>query len=206
MVAQAHSTFVQIEVLGKVESNVIGGGMSGVKPGDPVAMDFVVDSNSYLDNPFHPTRGYDIDLDSFVMTVGGVNVDIVKPQPNGLAYFVLRDNDPAVDGFFISQGEVDMPTPWTVSIPGLTPQHDLDFSRTFANGSALHSLDILDAVGFYNLGNLSSYNWTIGRFGNPGAIYDYESISIKIVPEPVSLTAMGIGLAAMLRRRQAKTH
>ncbi|MGE3180213.1 MAG: PEP-CTERM sorting domain-containing protein [Phycisphaerae bacterium] len=199
LTSTANAVEVRVEVLGDVGFNVIQGGMAGVQAGDPVSMSFSIDSDSFVNSPNFPTRGYDIDLSSWAMTVGGVNVPITDPQPFGTPYFILRDNDPAVDGFFISRN-IDVPQPITVNIPGLTPNHDLDFIRTFNDGTPLASLDILDAVGTYGLENLSVFGWTIGRFGNAGAEYNYNSISITVVPEPASLMLLGVAALAWRRR------
>ena len=188
---------VHVEVTGVVDYNVIRGDMSVVKSGDPVVMGFDIDSNVYVDSASFPTRGYVIDAASFAMTVGGVPVLFDDPQPVP-AYFVLRDNDPAVDGFFMSGGSVDFPFPTTVHIPGLTPEHELDFLSTFADGTTLTSLNILDAVGTYGTDNLSVYNWTIGRFGNPGAEYVYQTITITAVPEPSTLALMLLGVLGVV--------
>jgi hypothetical protein len=75
------------------------------------------------------------------MTVGGNPVTLDNPQPFGPAYFVLRNNDPAVDGFLLSRN-VDFPQPVSVHIPGLSPTHELDFLRTFNDGTPLPSLDL----------------------------------------------------------------
>jgi hypothetical protein len=134
------------------------------------------------------------------MDVGGVPVPIVDPQPFGPAYFVLRNNDPAVDGFLVSRN-IDVPQPIQVTIPGLAPVHDLNFLRTFNDGTPLPSLDILDALGTYGLENLSVYAWNIGRFGNNGAEYVYQSITIT--PEPGTLMLLGgMGVLALARRRR----
>jgi hypothetical protein len=195
----ALAVVVHVEVTGTVGFSVIQGDMAPVPDGAPVSMSFDVDSTNFVNSPNFPTRGYPIDLSSWSMDVGGVGVPIVDPQPFGTAYFVLRDNDPAVDGFFISRN-IDIPQPITVTIPGLAPQHDLDFIRTFNDGTPLPSLDILDAVGTYGLENLSVFGWTIGRFGNPGAEYNYESITIT--PEPGSLALLAcVALLAASRRR-----
>jgi hypothetical protein len=196
----AHATAVHVEVTGVVDYNVIKGDMRGVPSGAPVSMGFDVDSNDFVDSPSYPTRGYRIDLGSFAMTVGGVNVPIDNPQPDADAFFVLRNDDPAVDGFFISSGNVDYNFPVSVHIPGLAPAHELDFSRTFTGTTTLSSLNILDAVGHYGFENMSSYLWTIGRFGNPGAEYVPESITISAVPEPATLALMGLGALVVLRR------
>jgi hypothetical protein len=195
---------VRITVNGVVDYSVIQGGMTGTPSGAPVSMSFSVDSGVFLNSASFPTRGYAIDPASFTMSVNGVAVTMDNPQPDGTAYFVLRNNDPAVDGFFISQGGVDLPFPLTVRIPGLAPAHELEFVRTFNNITTLTSLDILDAVGSYGFENMSSYLWTIGRFGNPGAEYVYQSISITAVPEPATLGLMGLGALVLLRRVHAR--
>lgn len=191
---------VHVEIRGTVDYNVIRGDLNGIPSGAPVVLGFDLDSTKFVDNPNYPTRGYLIDLASFDMNFGGVHIGLDNPQPYGDAYFVLRDNDPAVDGFFMSQGNLDYPMSLTIHVPGLAPEHEFDFLRTFDNATTLHSLDILDATGTYGFENMSSYLWTIGRFGNPGAEVMYESISITAVPEPSTLTLFGIGALVALRR------
>jgi hypothetical protein len=194
---------VHVEIHGSVDYNVIRGDLTGIASGAPVVLGFDVDSTDYVSSSNYPTRGYRIDLASFDMNFGGVHIGLDNPQPYADAYFVLRDNDPAVDGFFMSQGSVDYPLSLSMHVPGLAPEHEFDFSRTFSNSTTLHSLDILDAVGTYGFENMSSYLWTIGRFGNPGAEVVYESISITAVPEPstLALALLGICALAVMRRR-----
>lgn len=200
----AHAEVVNVTVTGPVDFNVIGGSMTGVQSGAPVSMSFNLDSNVFTNSPNFPTRGYPIDLNSFNMTVDGRPVPIVNPQSSGdPVYFVLRNNDPAVDGFFMSQGNVDNPFPATeVTIPGLAPVHELDFNVSYDNGNVLSSLNILDAVGSYDQTGLGSYNWGIGRFGNHGAEYVYTTMVISVVPEPATLALPAIALLALARRRR----
>lgn len=200
-----HAAPVKVQIDGVVDYNVIKGGLDGIPSGAPTTMSFLLDSETYLDSGSFPTRGYTIDLASFSMTVGGVAISMDIPQPGDVdAYFVLRDNDPAIDGFFISLGSVDWPYPLSVHIPDLAPAHDLDFQYTFADGDTLSSLDILDAVGSYGPPNVSSYLWSLGRFGNNGAEFSPETITISAVPEPASVmlaTLGGLIVGAMVRRR-----
>ena len=118
---------------------------------------FRVDTNNFVNSPGFPTRGYAIDLSTFSMTVGGATVTITDPQPFGPAYFVLRNNDPAVDGFLISRN-IDVPQPITVNIPGLTPTHEFDFLVTYPE-TTIPSLDIADAAGDYDFTGISVFNW-----------------------------------------------
>ena len=127
-----------------------------------------------------------------------------NPQSFGDACFVLRDNDPHVDGFFISTGSVDDLYASDVRVPGLAPLHELSFSRTFSNETTLKSLNILDAVGTYGWENMSSYLWTLGRFGNYGAEFVPDSITISTpVPEPTTLSLLALGALVVLRRSRS---
>ena len=90
---------------------------------------------------------------------------------------------------------------WKTPIPGLAPVHDLDFSVGYSNGTQISSLNILDAVGTYDLSAIGSYLWTIGRFGNAGAEFDYQQITIAVVPEPATLAMVGLLMLPAFGRR-----
>lgn len=198
---QAQASLYKVTVLANVDYNVIGGSMAGVQSGAPVSMSFNVDSNTFLNSTMFPTRGYNVIENSFAMTVDGRPVTFDVPQPNP-AYFVLRNNDPAIDGVFLSFG-TDIDVPLNVHIPGLTPTHELSFKHTFANGTTFSSLNIGDAVGTYNLStNVSSYLFGIGRFGNFGAEYIPSTMTIESVPEPTTMVLIGAGALAFLRKRK----
>lgn len=202
--ASSQATTVQVQVQGVVDFNVIQGDLAGVPAGALVTMTFNVDSNGYLNSTEFPTRGYMIDLASFDLNVGGVHVALDNPQTTapGL-YFVLRDNDPAVDGFFISHG-VDWPTSSDVHIPGVDPMHELDFEVGYDVGSLIHSLDILAAVGTYGTQDLSSYDWGLGRFGSHGAGIMFSSLTISAVPEPAPAILLGMGMLGLALRKASR--
>lgn len=198
-VASASASIVKVEVNGTVDYNFVGGGHANVQAGDAVSMSFLVDSENYVNSASFPTRGYTVDLASFEMTVGSSYITLDNPQPFGPAYFVVRNNDPVADGFMLSRN-IDFPQDVQVHVPGLTPTHDLHFLATYGSSDTIPSLDILDAVGTYDLNGISVYGWYIGRFGGIGAEYAYESITISVVPAPATL-ALLVPLAAARRRR-----
>lgn len=183
----AHAATVQVKVLATVDYCVIAGGLASVPDNAPVEMTFNVDTTNFLDSTNFPTRGYAVDLASFNLNVGGVSVPIVNPQ-SPQCWFVLRDNDPAVDGFFISRGGVELPFNWQVTIPGLAAVHELDFSRGFNDATPFSSLNILGELGIYDFSNMGSYQFTIGRFGNPGAEFVYQSTEFSLVQSNINLT------------------
>lgn len=176
--ACVHAQSVIVEISGEVGFNVIAGNQAGVSTGDPVSMSFQLDSANFVDSPNFPTRGYEIDPSSFVLSVNGNPITLVDPQPFGPAFFVIRDNDPAVDGFLVSRN-IDVSQPVTVDVPGL-PVHDLEFLVTYPD-TTVPSLDLLDAVGSYDFTGISVFNWTVGRFGGIGAEYTYQSMTIEVV-------------------------
>jgi len=96
--AQAETVFV--EVTGFVEYNQVWfGAFADVNAGDPVRLYFEVDSDNFVNSSYYPTRGYLIDPASYSLTLGSVYGRNDGAYPS-TPYFVLRDNDPAVDGFF----------------------------------------------------------------------------------------------------------
>jgi hypothetical protein len=199
----ASAALVNITVDGTVGFNVIGGNQATVPDGAPVTMSFLVDSEVYVNSGAFPTRGYSILLDSFSLTVGGNPINILNPQQgNDPVYFVLRNNDPVADGFFISPG-VDWPFPVDVAIPGLAPVHEYNFLATYGSGTELSSLNILDAVGTHTLAGITAYEWTVGKFGAAGAEYNYNSMTISVIPGPAGLSLALVlgGVGGRGRRR-----
>ena len=152
---------VTIEFIGSVEYNQINEGIfADVNSGDAVYAAFTVDSDVYEASPGgYGVRGYIVDVASFELTIGSVGpVALVNPQPNDeTTYFSLRNDDPAVDGFFIAN-EID----WDYNLPkldepgGIDPYFTLHWTVGYT-GDTFSSLDILDAVGSYDYTGLTNF-------------------------------------------------
>jgi hypothetical protein len=148
-------------------------------------MTIMLNPHAYLNSPNLPgrTRGYTFSAGTFSLQIGSVTTTLSSPLTT--AYFVLRNNDPRVDGFFISQGtEVDSPVELAMAPAGF----GIAFSRTFNNvppppstqpDPTLSSLDLAGAVGSWGLENFSSYNFGVqqGEFSVP-MVLEYQRITI----------------------------
>lgn len=199
--AATHAGIVTVTITGEVEYNQITfPPFGGNGAGSPVTLTFTLDSHVFTNSPNFPTRGYAIDPASFVLTVGSAVVGLQSPFPAGeTAYFVLRNNDPAVDGFFIATS-VDFPIGVPLSVSGQFGALENDFSVGYT-GDTLSSLDILDALGSYDFTGLTNFNWTIndGPFGPVGIVFG----SMTIVPAPGALAALALlGLPRRVTRRR----
>ena len=199
-VPSALGEMVLVEIAGTVEFNqVTAPPIGSLTAGTAVVLSFLVDSDDFANSPTYPTRGYVIDQASFSLAGGGVSVGLQSPFPDGeVPYFVIRNDDPAVDGFFIARS-VDFPIGVPLGQTGVFGTFSQDFSVTYGGG-LLESLDILDAVGTYEYAGLKGYNWTIddGPF-SPMSI-GFESITISVVPAPATVAMLLLG-GAFGRRR-----
>jgi len=185
----AQAETVRVEVTGFVEYSQVNFGIfADVNANDLVTLYFEVDSDVFLNSSYYPTRGYAIDLASYSLTLGSVSVGLQDPYPAGnTPYFVLRDNDPAVDGFFTADNNVDWPYP---QLP-LSEWGRLDIFRNSYevgyDGDTLSSLDILDAVGSYDYDGLTNYYFTVidGWFDAIGLWW--QTMTISRVPVDVAV-------------------
>lgn len=177
---------VRVVVTGEVESNgFTTGTYAGVPSGAPVTMTIDLDATNFLDSAALPgrTRGYRFFADTFSLQIGAVATTLT---PSAVGFFVVRNDDPRVDGFFISQGtDIDTMVPLA-----MTPTNfGIAFSRTFNNplpppalDPTLPSVDILDAVGSWGFENISSYNFTVERNENiTPMILAYQTITISVL-------------------------
>ena len=177
---------VYVTVTGTVEFNQVTNGAfrnSIVPAGSAATLNFTVDSNTFLNSPSFPTRGYVIDQPSFQLQLGPAVGGLKNPFP-GTPYFVVRNNDPAVDGFFLSPG-TDLPFGLDLNVTANaagTRYLRSAFSVTY-EGTRLPSLDILDAIGVYNFTGLTVFNFTCEdlSFEPIGMIFEQMTISRGLV-------------------------
>jgi hypothetical protein len=174
---------VTVECRGTVEYNQINSGVfGGVTSGDLVFATFTVDSEDFMDSPNYNVRGYPIDLASFQLTIGSAGpVPLVDPQPNGeTSYFVIRNDDPAADGFFVAN-EID----WDNNLPKLDEAGNIDpyfgFRWTVGyEGDVLSSLDIVQAVGVYDYTGLTSFYTVIADAWADAMGLEFGQLEISI--------------------------
>lgn len=198
---QAHATPVLVEIRGDVFSNQINSGALGaVNAGETVTYSFTVDSGDFVNGSF-PTRGYAIDLSSFTLNFSGGTSIGLAPSFAGPAYFVIRNNDPAVDGFFLSEG-LDFPSGLDLDQAGVFGNFAAAFNVGYS-GDTLSSLDILDAVGTYDFTGLEVFGMGIDDGPFEGVLgIDFSSMTISIVPAPSALALLGLGGLTLARRRR----
>ncbi|QDU66932.1 hypothetical protein [Engelhardtia mirabilis] len=185
-------TQYQIRVEGQVEYNAIGSGpLSQVNPGDHATLTFTVDSDLFVNSPSFPVRGYVIDKASYLLQFPGGAVPLEAPYTGNDPLFTIRNNDPAVDGFYIST-DVNGPIGVPLDINGSFGPFNHNFYVTYG-GDELPSLDIADAVGNYDFTGLTVFNWTIddGPFNPFGLIFESMSVTEILTG---SATVFGCGV------------
>lgn len=200
IVGISNADTINVTVTGEVDFNQIGAPPLGnANPGDAVTLSFDVDSNVFTDSVNFPVRGYNIIESSFSLMVGAENLTIQSPFPAGQTpFFVIRNNDPGVDGFFIGTNIDGFPNGIPVSQAGIFEQFRMGYSTTYP-GDRLPSLDVLDALGTYDFTGLSVFSMGItdGPFDAMGMIF----AEMTITPEPTSALLL-VGLALPLVRRR----
>lgn len=175
-------TQVEIVWTGEVEFNGINSGpLSNVNTGDSAVIRFCVDSDVFIDSTNFPTRGYDIAAADFSLTFPGGSVGLQDPIPGGDdALFVIRDDDPAVDGFFLGSSVDGFPDGVPLALSGGFGPFRVRSSVTYGN-DPLPSLDVLDAQGDYDFTGLTVFGFAItdGPFDAMGLIFESLSIHAK---------------------------
>jgi hypothetical protein len=208
---------VQVQMVGTVEFNIsspsnpnTNPNILGIQVGQTLTYSFNVDSDVYQDSGSFPVRGYEIIQNSFLVTTsGGFSTGLVNPFPGGATpYFVLRNNDPAVDGCYLTWGGVDFPGGLPIDEPGLLGDpFEAHFSVGYT-GDTLDSLNILAAQGTYAYGDggpgtLNSFYFNLVDLGFEVVGIDYTHITISAVPGPGGL-AMMVSFGAILGGRRRR--
>ena len=191
-------TEYQITISGVVEFNGITSGPLGqVNPGEAASLTFKVDASNFIDSPSFPTRGYVIDKASWLLSFESGSSGLANPFPGPDPLFVIRDNDPAVDGFFVSTN-VNVPQGVPLPVPGIFGPFEHSFLVTYG-GDELSSLDIAGAVGFYDFTGLTVFNWTIddGPFNPFGLLFEDMKIT-EIAPGSTTLYGCGVNPAGSM--------
>jgi hypothetical protein len=211
-----HAKLVQVQMTGTVEFNIANPTNPNTNPdilaiqvGQTLTYSFNVDSDVYQNSGSFPVRGYEIIQNSFLVTTsGGFSTGLVNPFPGGATpYFVLRNNDPAVDGFYLTWGGVDFPGGLPIDEPGLFGDpFEAHFSVGYS-GDTLDSLDILAAQGTYAYGDggpgtLTNFYFNLVDLGFEVVGIDYSSMTISVVPAPAGGLALLASLGLVRRRRR----
>ena len=209
--ALAQADVYTVQVTGTVDlSSGTATNMASLVPlGSTVTMSFTVDSNNTLASTVAPTttRGYLVDPGSFKIIANGLNVGVSLSSP---MYFSLRNNDPRVDGVFLST-DANYDRAFTTTVPGFLaggqPANlSFNYHQTWTGGNQFSSLNIADAVGSYGTQNISVYQMD---FELPGGFIALEvnvpTLTIAAaVPEPGewALLAAGLGPVGFAARRR----
>lgn len=196
---------IRVDINGTVFSNRARNGvLATVGSNESVTYSFELDSTNFLDSALFPTRGYVIDTTTFsVAFSGGVTIGARDPYPAGqIPYFVLRNNDPAVDGFFLGESVDGFPTAIDTDQPGLLGQFEARFNVTYGN-DPLASLNIIDAAGFYDFTGLTVFGMGLNDdFIEDVVGMDFSDMTITVIPAPMTLAGpAAFGLLAFRRRR-----
>lgn len=206
---------VRVQMVGAVEFNISNPNNPNTNPdilsiqvGQILTYSFLVDSDVYQNSANFPVRGYEIIQNSFsVTTNGGFSTGLANPFPGGATpYFVIRNNDPGVDGFYLTWGGVDFPDGLPIDEPGLFGDPFQAAFQTSYNVNTLSSLDILAAQGTYTYGNggagtLESFYFNLVDLGFEVVGIDYQYTTISAIPAPASLALLA-PLGLMRRRRR----
>ncbi len=181
-------TLVQVTATGVVEFNsIVASPLGNADVGDPATLRFVVDSSNFVNSLSFPTRGYEIDKTSFSMTFPSTAIGLQSPFPVGQKpFFVLRNNDPAVDGFFLSTN-VDSPAGVPLNQNGAFGKFTGVFYVTYVP-STLDSLDILAALGTYDFTGLTVFNFGVedGEQQPLGILFEQLDIALLGAPGEAS--------------------
>jgi len=213
--AVASADLFQVSINGRVEYNISNPSnpntnpdILAIRPGHLLSYTFTVDSDAFVGHPTFGIRAYEIVPGSFAVTTDqGFSAGMAFPLPGGSTpYFVVRDNDPAVDGFYIAWGGIELPFGLPITEAGLFGD---PFEAAFSvgyTGDTLSSLDIAGAAGSYGYGSggpgtLTSFYFNLVDLGFEVVGIEFTEMTISPVPAPGTLLVASLGLALTRRRR-----
>lgn len=196
--AALHAQEFEVRWRGHVEYNLItSGALGAVHANDPVLISLRVDAANFVNSPNFPTRGYPAVSGSYSYQIGSVTLGLQTPYPAvPPPMLVLRDNDPAVDGFLLSTN-VDFPVGIPLNVNGSFGALKAHTMVTYG-GTTLSSLDVASAVGTYEYAGLSVFGFAIqdGPVDPVGLIFDKLEIA-PFVPPNCGYTAYGSGASTV---------
>ena len=201
-VAHADALF-DVTITGEVGFNQINTSvLADAVPGDLVVISFQVDADNFQDSMIFPVRGYEIIESSFAMQFGSATVGLEMPSGE-TPLFVIRNDDPAVDGFFLGTSLNGFPNGVATDQTGIFGQFRSNFSVGYDN-DPLDSLDIAGAAGSYDFTGLTSFGFTIddGPFAAAEVNFSNLTISSTVIPEPtLGFPLFGFGILLVSKRR-----
>lgn len=169
----------QVKWHGHVEYNLLTSGtLAPVAANDPVVISLRVDAANFVNSPTFPTRGYPAVAGTYSYQIGSVTLGLQDPYPAVPApMLVLRNNDPAVDGFFLATN-VNSPIGIPLNVNGSFGALKAYTTVTYT-GTTLSSLDVASAVGTYDFTGLTVFGFNIqdGPFDPVGLIFDKLEIT-----------------------------
>lgn len=203
--APASAYFYKVIITGEVEFNQINGGLLGdANTGDTVEASFILDVREFNNSNNFPTRGYIMDPNSFSLSFGGgPSIGLQNPtSPSDVPQFIIRNDDPAVDGFFLGSNVDGFNNGVALDQAGIFDAFRFNFLVTY-NDDPLASLNLANATGLYGFDGLTNFNMTIddGPFNAMGMVFD--TMSIQKVPVPAAWIMMVSGLLALGRWRKS---
>jgi hypothetical protein len=174
----AQAAVVTVTAVGTVVWNGIDEDPLGaVNPGDRAIMTLQVDSNNFVEMLPGDVRGYDLIMFDLSFS-SGAGLGLLPGAPT--AYFNLVEGFPISDGFFVSESAV---SPGGVQLEQVDYQFNLDLGY---EGDTLETLDIGDALGYYDFSGLTRFGFNIWRIvpDNVQLDIDFEYMMITSpIPE-----------------------
>jgi hypothetical protein len=146
-------------------------------------MTLQVDSDSYVETLPGDVRAYDLMWFDLSFS-SGAGLGLLPGGPT--AYFALVEGFPVADGFFVSESTV---SPGGVQLEQVDYNFNLDLGY---DGATLVSLEILEALGYYDFTGLTRFGFNIWRIFPDNVNLDID-FSYMMITSPVPETQSSWG-------------